>query len=85
MAYSRGSTTCNNCGSDIRIMAFKGSGYCSDDCRKVLEGETRAKSWMDPCVAEVRGRLCGQEERASIHRLPSGHDYVSELSFTWRA
>jgi hypothetical protein len=34
------SDDCNNCGKKIEVAIFKGSGHCSDDCRKVLAGET---------------------------------------------
>lgn len=29
-------TTCNNCGKTIQVMIFRGSGYCSIDCKKAL-------------------------------------------------
>lgn len=34
-----GGTDCNNCGSSIHIAIFKGTGHCSENCRKVLDEE----------------------------------------------
>lgn len=28
---------CENCGKRIKVMAFQGTDYCSNDCRKELE------------------------------------------------
>lgn len=30
---------CDNCGKSIRIAIFKGTGHCSENCRKKLAGE----------------------------------------------
>jgi hypothetical protein len=30
------SDTCQNCKQQIRIAIFRGSGYCSENCRKAL-------------------------------------------------
>lgn len=30
---------CDNCGKKIQVAIFKGSGHCSEDCRKQLAGE----------------------------------------------
>lgn len=29
-------TNCLNCGTEIKIQIFKGTGHCSDLCRKAL-------------------------------------------------
>lgn len=31
--------TCINCGSKIETMAFRGTGVCSEDCKKVVKGD----------------------------------------------
>lgn len=35
---------CENCGKTIKVAIFKGTGHCSDDCRKTLMGETSKPS-----------------------------------------
>lgn len=30
---------CNNCGKQIQVAIFRNSGYCSENCRKILAGE----------------------------------------------
>lgn len=30
----------DNCGNEIKVSIFKGTGWCSEDCRKELTGET---------------------------------------------
>lgn len=32
--------TCLNCGKKIEVSIFKNTGHCSENCRKVLMGET---------------------------------------------
>lgn len=32
-------TECSECGRSIAVMAFKGTGVCSEDCRKKRDGE----------------------------------------------
>lgn len=32
---------CKNCGREIRVMAFRGTDWCSDNCRKVLLGKAK--------------------------------------------
>lgn len=38
----RMNNTCDNCGNRILVAIFKGSGHCSDDCRKAIEAQTDA-------------------------------------------
>lgn len=33
--------TCQNCGQPIRISIFKGTAWCSEDCRKALLEKTQ--------------------------------------------
>lgn len=30
---------CKNCGNEILVMCFKGTDWCSDNCRKALKGD----------------------------------------------
>lgn len=30
---------CANCGKDTQVSIFRNSGYCSENCRKILAGE----------------------------------------------
>ena len=32
---------CKNCNNPVLVAIFKGTGWCSDDCRKVIQGETQ--------------------------------------------
>ena len=34
---------CQSCGEPIEIIIFNGGKWCCDDCRKVLQGEIKAK------------------------------------------
>lgn len=32
---------CMNCGRDIKVMIFRGGPWCSDDCRKEIQGKVK--------------------------------------------
>jgi endogenous inhibitor of DNA gyrase (YacG/DUF329 family) len=47
---------CDNCGRDVNVQIYKGTGYCSELCRKVLQKEiAEAKR-----VAILEGKLVDQ-------------------------
>jgi hypothetical protein len=40
--------TCTQCGNDIRVQIMRGTGVCSDDCRKERDGDTPHPTTMPP-------------------------------------
>lgn len=57
-------THCKNCGNEIKVSIFKNEDWCSEDCRKVLKGETEKPSALtDAGITNILRQPSGVDPR----------------------
>lgn len=53
--------TCSECNSQIKTMAFRGTGVCGEDCRKQRDGENdQPKSQTDAGITNLLNQPTGE-------------------------
>lgn len=64
MASNEDKDHCGICGVEIKVSIFKGTGWCSEDCRKVLKGETEKPSALtDAGITNILRQPSGVDPR----------------------
>lgn len=56
--------TCKNCGNPVKVAIFKGTGHCSENCRKDLAGEdAKPKAQTDAGITNILTQAKGVDPR----------------------
>lgn len=59
--------TCQNCGKEIKVTILRGSGHCSENCRKELAGETaRPNAQVDAGLTNILNQPSGEVDPGGI-------------------
>jgi ribosomal protein L37AE/L43A len=53
--------TCTNCGREIKVTIYKGTGHCSEGCNKTLKGDTgRPQAQTDAGITNILAQPTGE-------------------------
>lgn len=59
---------CENCGKEIKVTILRGSGHCSENCRKQLTGEhPRPNAQVDAGITNILNQPTGEVDPGGIH------------------